>query len=222
MLESNIVEKNEDIQELHTDISPIDQSFVSWDLGAVVLYGDESKVAVTTKDISYDFPDIGLAVENSKRFTINKIKQKAIFDCEVIEGPFGKVIVGSLPSTIELGNGRSIAKVFNELNLTETPTNELFASQKYLRRHQIYAPPLKYGLWREVIGHIGRASFKISVKPIGNTDILGQVRFFDEENKRIIEDFGKSVRIRTGNSVAAVEVRLKGNPLGSSCYVDVE
>ncbi len=89
-------------------------------------------------------------------------------------------------------------------------------------RKQVYAGPNVFGPWSVVASHIGRVSYKISVEPIGNTVVVGEVRFYDTNNRRVTKGFFKEVTIQTGNSVANVEVRLKGVPFGSSCWVTIE
>lgn len=89
-------------------------------------------------------------------------------------------------------------------------------------RKQVYAGPNVFGPWSVVASHIGRVTYKISVEPIGDTVVVGEVRYFDRNNGTVTEGFYKEVEIQAGNSVANVEVRLKGTPFGSSCWVTTE
>ena len=90
-----------------------------------------------------------------------------------------------------------------------------------MSRHQVWAGPMVFGNWVAVANHLGSADFTITVEPIGDTVVVGQVRYFDRQNQHVTEDFNGEVSISTGNSVATVEVRLKGGVSGSSCWVDV-
>jgi len=103
-------------------------------------------------------------------------------------------------------------------NLTDNEPNLLFSSAG---RHQIYAPPNAFGNWQVVHSHIGPTTRQINVTPIGDTVITGQVRYFNNNNNQVVESFYQTTSVATGNSIANIEVRLKGTPTGSSCWVDV-
>ena len=89
------------------------------------------------------------------------------------------------------------------------------------QRHQIYAPPMIYGPWRQIAAHGGPVAFDISVTPVGDTQIVGEVRYTNRTGEKTVDRFIGDVSIRTGNVWDKIEVRLKGVPTGSSCYVDV-
>jgi hypothetical protein len=91
-----------------------------------------------------------------------------------------------------------------------------------MERFQVYGGPDVFGPWEIVASHIGRAGYTIQVTPIGDTVVVGVVRYFGEGDSRPrTESFSEQVSIQTGDSVANVDVRLKGVPTGSSCWVDV-
>lgn len=90
-----------------------------------------------------------------------------------------------------------------------------------MARKQIYAPPLVFGPWEVVGSHIGEVNYSITVEPIGDTLITGEVKYFKRDGgAQVTEAFSKQTSVSTSNSVANVEVRLKGTPTGSSCWVD--
>jgi hypothetical protein len=84
-----------------------------------------------------------------------------------------------------------------------------------------YAPPMTYGAWTHVRNHIGPATMTITVTPLGDTAVFGEIKYFDRTGHERIEPFFTVVTIRTCDCVAPVYVRLKGVPLGSACRVNV-
>jgi hypothetical protein len=88
----------------------------------------------------------------------------------------------------------------------------------------LYAPPQVAGWssWYTVASHVGRMSYSIDCNPSGDTQIYGQVRYWKTQDKQVVEDFIESTSITTASAVANVEVRLKGNPLGSQVRVSVD
>jgi len=91
-----------------------------------------------------------------------------------------------------------------------------------MERKQVYAGPMMFSSWHVVASHIGSLSYSFTVTPIGDTVVVGQIRYFKAEHDQVVEDFQETIEIQTGNVVANVEMRLKGAPSGSSCWVDVE
>lgn len=89
-------------------------------------------------------------------------------------------------------------------------------------RVQVYAGPNVFGPWHVVASHIGSVSYDIKVEPVGDTVVVGEVRYYNEQNRQITSGFYRETSINTGNSIANIEVRLKGVPFGSSCWVTVE
>lgn len=81
-----------------------------------------------------------------------------------------------------------------------------------------YAPPNFWGAWQTIASHIGSVSYSISYTAIGDTLVMGQVRYYNAANggQQVIEEFRDSTSITTSNSVANVEVRFRGTPLGSA------
>ncbi len=79
-----------------------------------------------------------------------------------------------------------------------------------------YAPP---NFWSPEIagpGHIGAASFKISVKWYGDTYVSSRVRYWAPSNRWQKKVFNAQTRIRTGHAAASIYMSYKGIPLGSS------
>lgn len=79
-----------------------------------------------------------------------------------------------------------------------------------------YAAPMAWGPWVTIESHGGSISFDINYRAVGDTLVLGKVRYFNKDNKKVEEQFRDEVIITTGNSWANVEVCFKGNPLGST------
>lgn len=88
----------------------------------------------------------------------------------------------------------------------------------------LYAPPLTWGSWSIIASHLGTITFSIECTPIGSTQIYGRVRYYKGENggTQVNESFIESIKITTSNSVANVELCLKGNPFGSQVRVTVD
>jgi hypothetical protein len=91
-----------------------------------------------------------------------------------------------------------------------------------MSRSQVYAPPNAFGNWEIVAAHVGGpTTYQISVEPIGDANVVGQVKYFDVDNHEQVKDFSGATEVKTGNSVDNVWVRLKGLVTGTSCWVDV-
>ena len=89
-------------------------------------------------------------------------------------------------------------------------------------RYDAYAPPNFFGNWYEVGAHLGPTTFKITARPLGNSEIASEVRYFASNGQEKIETFTREIRIQTGNGVGAVKVRFKGIPTGTAVEVDVD
>ena len=88
---------------------------------------------------------------------------------------------------------------------------------------KVYAPPMTFGLWREVHSHLnGPNTVTITVTPVGSTVVTGEVKYWDKNNKQVVETFTSQSVVEHGNSVGNISVRLKGTPTGSSCDVQVK
>ena len=88
--------------------------------------------------------------------------------------------------------------------------------------YQVYAGPMVFGNWQKVGNHIGEATFTVSYQPIGSSVVVGEIRYYDRKTgKQKVESFNGSVTVRTSNSIASIEIRLKGSPSGTSCRVTV-
>lgn len=91
------------------------------------------------------------------------------------------------------------------------------------RRLQAYAPPIAWGPWTIVGSHLGVVTFDIDYTALGDTLVMGEIRYFKGANSgvRVVEGFRDSVTITTSNSVANVEARFKGVPTGSAVDISV-
>jgi hypothetical protein len=80
-----------------------------------------------------------------------------------------------------------------------------------------YAPPMVWGAWVRIDSHIGPSTYNISYEALGDTLVMGRVRYFkgSDGGTQVIEEFRDSTTITTSNSAANVEVSFKGVPTGS-------
>lgn len=80
-----------------------------------------------------------------------------------------------------------------------------------------YASPsaVGWGSWVPVGSHGGSVTYRLTARALGNTSLVGQVRYQGPQGERV-ETFYGSVTIRTGNAYGNVYVRFQGQPLGSA------
>ncbi len=91
--------------------------------------------------------------------------------------------------------------------------------------HNLYAPPLTWGVWYTVQSHLGVHHCHISLHPAsGNTKVYGRVRYYKGSGggTQVDEMFTGSISFVTSNSVANIEVCLKGDPWGCGVRVTVD
>jgi hypothetical protein len=85
-----------------------------------------------------------------------------------------------------------------------------------------YAPPVVFGQWYDLPGHLGAVTYTVKYKVVGNTVVTGEVKYFDAAGKlRTMPFSGGEVTFRTGESVAQPKIRFKGVPTGSVVRVIV-
>lgn len=91
------------------------------------------------------------------------------------------------------------------------------------RDFNLYAPPLTWSSWTTVASYLGSIDFSIDTSANGSTQIYGRVRYYkgDGAGTQVDETFIGSTTIKTSNSVANVEVCLKGNPFGSAVRLTI-
>ncbi len=89
-------------------------------------------------------------------------------------------------------------------------------------RHQVWAAPLTFGPWAVIANYLNSVTYKVEVTPIGDipTLVLGELRYWNEDNEQVVLSFKDSETITTGNSMGNLEIRLQGTPTGTSCYVE--
>lgn len=85
-----------------------------------------------------------------------------------------------------------------------------------------YAAPMLWGPWVTIQSHGGPIAFKITYTPIGDTLVMGKVRYYKEKEKLVEEEFKDEITIRTADVWANVEVCFKGLPLGSTVEGEIE
>ncbi|MCC5468521.1 hypothetical protein [Pelosinus baikalensis] len=88
-----------------------------------------------------------------------------------------------------------------------------FTSLTY-RVFELQALPGIYGVWLEIATHLNSSDYTITAEPLGDTEILGQVKYFNTNNAEIVKDFHREISITTGG-MGTVSVRFKGFPFGS-------
>ena len=79
-----------------------------------------------------------------------------------------------------------------------------------------YAPPMTWGPWTPITNHSVATRYRIDVRPVGDTQILGQVRFHNRAGSQTVKTFVDRVTFTTGDCLANVWVRFQGQPLGST------
>jgi hypothetical protein len=86
-----------------------------------------------------------------------------------------------------------------------------------------YAPPLAWSNWEKLpTVAIGRSSFGISYTPLGDTLVMGKVKYHNDDCEEIIVEFKDSITVTQGECVSHVWVSLKGVVTGSAVDVRVE
>jgi hypothetical protein len=113
-----------------------------------------------------------------------------------------------------------LVEVANASHFIETmaPKGEL----KMSRDFHAYAGPSIWGDWVSVADHLGVVTYNITAEAVGNTVLRSRVRYFSAPDHQVVDEFGDSVTITTGNVVASVEVSFKGVPLGSAVDGTIE
>ena len=89
-----------------------------------------------------------------------------------------------------------------------------------------YAPPLIWGAEIIIENHLGSISRSISYEPLGDTLVMGRVKYFKEETgnpagKYVEVEFKDEITVKTSNSVASIKCDFKGIVLGSAVTVTV-
>ncbi len=84
---------------------------------------------------------------------------------------------------------------------------------------QFWAKPVSWSPYYELSSHAGSIGYKVTLDVIGDTQVRGRIRYWDTNGRQVERDFYDSIEFRTGNSFALVELKLKGEPLGSSVRV---
>lgn len=84
------------------------------------------------------------------------------------------------------------------------------------KRFTAYAAPMMWGPWTTIQNHGGSVTFKIEYSAIGDTVVMGKVRYYKEKDKLVEEEFKDEVVIRTANVWANIDTCFKGLPLGST------
>ncbi|MES2684710.1 MAG: hypothetical protein V4650_14415 [Pseudomonadota bacterium] len=85
-----------------------------------------------------------------------------------------------------------------------------------------YAPPLLWGVWTNILSHGGVVSKKITYAPIGDTVVMGKVRYYKKKDKQVEEEFKDETTITTADVWANIEVCFKGVVTGSTVEGTIE
>lgn len=94
-----------------------------------------------------------------------------------------------------------------------------------MKQFSALALPLAWGPWTEIQSHLGSLTFTITYAPLGDTLVMGRVRYFKKGNPdpgQVVEEFKDETSITTSNSVANIEVSFKGIILGSAVNGTIE
>jgi hypothetical protein len=67
----------------------------------------------------------------------------------------------------------------------------------------------------------GPLHWTINATALGKTQIQGEVKYWDKEDRERVEEFFDKTSIETGDSVQSIYVRFMGKPLGSEVRVVV-
>jgi hypothetical protein len=84
-----------------------------------------------------------------------------------------------------------------------------------------YAAPNVWGPKLTLRAHLGKATYTVSYKAVGKTQVIGQVTYWATKNKEVTKEFNGSITFTTADVVATPTVRFKGIPLGSAVKVTV-
>jgi hypothetical protein len=85
-----------------------------------------------------------------------------------------------------------------------------------------YAAPMSWGSWATIQSHGGIITFKITYYVVGDTMVMGKVRYYREKEKLVEEEFMDKVTIQTADVWANIDVCFKGVPLGSTIEGTIE
>ncbi len=86
----------------------------------------------------------------------------------------------------------------------------------------VWAAPFVFGPWATIVNQIsGPLTYDVSASPVGDTDIQGEIRYWDAFGKERQELFFDSVKIKTDNSTQSIDARFRGDPFGSEVRVIV-
>lgn len=94
-----------------------------------------------------------------------------------------------------------------------------------IQRLRYYAPPVFFGPWVTAASYCATSlTYSISFEPIGDTQILGEVKYFKYPNVEVTESIFSGAKITTApaNICANIMVRFKGVPTGSAVDITVE
>ena len=89
------------------------------------------------------------------------------------------------------------------------------------KRFIAYAAPMSWGPWATIQSYGGAIAFKITYIAIGDTMVMGKVRYYRGKDKHVEEEFKDEVVIRTA-VWANVEVCFRGLPIGSTVEGEIE
>lgn len=89
------------------------------------------------------------------------------------------------------------------------------------RRYKLHALPSTWSSWYKIGSHSGRVTYTVTLEPEGNTNVKGKIKYYDESGAQVVRVFYDRATFTTGNSVAYIELSLKGLPLGTPVFVTV-
>ena len=80
---------------------------------------------------------------------------------------------------------------------------------------------MAWGAWNTIESHGGSISRTITYEPVGDTLVLGKVRYFKFKDKSVEEEFKDNTSISTADVWANIEVCFKGVVTGSTVQGEI-
>ena len=83
------------------------------------------------------------------------------------------------------------------------------------------APPGVFGATRQLRTHYGAADYRITLKPLGSSQVTGKVHYIAENGQPVSREFTDEITFRTGNVYGTPALQLRGIPTGVVVTVTV-
>jgi hypothetical protein len=83
------------------------------------------------------------------------------------------------------------------------------------------AGPNVWGPKLNIRSHLGKATYTVSYKAVGNTLVVGEITYWQTKDRQVTKEFNGSITFTTADVSGTPTVRFKGIPLGSVVNVSV-